>query len=216
MVELDAKLTADGTVICFHDSDLQRTTNASGAVADNPWSTIQTLDAGSWFGPAFAGEPVPLLQDALALIRDLGMAVNVEIKPNEGQAVETASAAVAVVRAVYGAEAPERVIYSSFWPLSIQTALDRAPEVARAYLAHRFGDADANSAILDRAEALHCTGFNPNGNAVPEALVRQAKLRGFVVATYTINDVAKAQELRSWGVDAIITDDPALMIQAGV
>ena len=211
LVELDAKLTADGVVICFHDADLARTTNASGSVKENSWETIRELDAGGWFSSQFAGERVPLLSDALALLKSLGLGVNVEIKPNEGQAEETAKAAIAVIRESWNLETDGTMFVSSFWSDSIQTALDVAPEVPRAYLAHRF-----NKPVLDNAEALKCGGFNPNGNAVPESLVREAKERGFVISSYTINAVEKARELRSWGVDGIITDDPAMMIEAGL
>jgi len=211
LVELDAKLTGDGTVVCFHDDDLQRTTNASGPVAENDWATIRTLDAGGWFGAAFAGERVPLLADALTLLSELGLGVNVEIKPNPGQDAATARAAIAVIRAHWNPATDGTLFLSSFSEASLATALAAAPDIPRAYLAHRF-----DRPVLEQAADLRCTGFNPNGNAVPEDLVRTAKARGFVLSSYTINDVEKARTLRSWGVDGIITDDPGALIAAGL
>ena len=54
-VEFDVKLTADGVPILMHDDSLGRTTDGKGKVALKTLEEIQTLDAGSWFAPEFAG-----------------------------------------------------------------------------------------------------------------------------------------------------------------
>ena len=78
--EIDAVLTADGQIVVLHDLSVDRTTNGRGIVADMPLSAIRALDAGAWFGPSFAGEPVPTLAEALAFARDTGLGLEVEIK----------------------------------------------------------------------------------------------------------------------------------------
>jgi glycerophosphoryl diester phosphodiesterase len=83
LVELDVHLTRDGEVVVLHDDTLDRTTTGSGWVADHTWAEIGRLDAGSWFGPAYAGECVPRLVDVLAWARAEGVALAVEVKrPN--------------------------------------------------------------------------------------------------------------------------------------
>ncbi len=42
--------------------------NGEGPVREATWSEIQRLDAGSWFAPEHAGEHVPSLAEALALL----------------------------------------------------------------------------------------------------------------------------------------------------
>lgn len=66
LVEIDLQKTADGAVVILHDDTLDRTTDGTGLVADHTLAEIQALDAGSWLDPAFAGEPVPTLEQALA------------------------------------------------------------------------------------------------------------------------------------------------------
>jgi len=66
LVEIDLQKTSDGAVVILHDDTLDRTTDGSGPVADHTLAEVQALDAGSWFGPEFAGEPVPTLEQALA------------------------------------------------------------------------------------------------------------------------------------------------------
>ena len=56
-VELDAKLTADGHVIVFHDQTVERTTEGQGRVLDLTLAQLRKLDAGSHFDIAFQGEP---------------------------------------------------------------------------------------------------------------------------------------------------------------
>ena len=95
-VEFDAKLTGDGVVILMHDDTLDRTTNGHGSVAQTSFGDIGRLDAGAWFGEAWRGARVPRLADALALLVELDMQANIEIKPCPGREIETAQAVVDV------------------------------------------------------------------------------------------------------------------------
>jgi len=136
MVELDAKLSADGIVICHHDNELGRTSNGSGPVAAQDFAALRALDAGGWFGPEFAGERIPTLAEALALIAELGMGVNVEIKPCPGRERETAAATVKIVREHWNSAAPFQ--FSSFKPAALEVALADAPDLPRGYLTDDF------------------------------------------------------------------------------
>lgn len=80
MVELDVQMTADHVPIVFHDNILGRTTNGHGHIRKLTAEQARGLDAGSWFDPRFADERIPLLVEALALIRDK-VYLNIELKP---------------------------------------------------------------------------------------------------------------------------------------
>jgi len=96
-VEQDLQSTKDGVLICFHDADLSRTTNAAAVypnsatlrdvektgipkqgwyVVDFTLAEIKRLDAGSWFNRAnpfaasktYTGLKIPTLEEAIALI----------------------------------------------------------------------------------------------------------------------------------------------------
>ena len=60
-VECDVHLSADGIPVVIHDAQLDRTTNGKGPVAEQPFAALQTLDAGGWRDPRFAGERLPAL-----------------------------------------------------------------------------------------------------------------------------------------------------------
>ena len=79
-VEFDVRLCADGGLVLMHDDTLDRTTSGRGRVRDGDSSDMRRLDAGGWFSADFAGEPVPDLEDAMALLGALDMGANIEIK----------------------------------------------------------------------------------------------------------------------------------------
>ena len=66
-VEYDLQRCASAEAVLMHDETLDRTTDLHGPVEDATLPEISGADAGSWFHRDFAGEPVPLLQEALAL-----------------------------------------------------------------------------------------------------------------------------------------------------
>lgn len=67
-VEIDVRTSADGVMYLIHDAKVDRTTDGSGYVNQLDSSTVDALDAGSWFDPEFAGERVPRLEAFLRWI----------------------------------------------------------------------------------------------------------------------------------------------------
>ena len=65
-----------------------------------------------WFAPAFAGEPVPDLSQALTLADELGLGLNLEIKAPRGCGGETMGAVLEALTR-HGAD-PGRIVLSSF------------------------------------------------------------------------------------------------------
>src|ERR1700722_5240459 len=110
-VEFDVRLTSDGSLIVCHDDTLKRTTGARGRVSKLALTAIRECDAGSWFGPAYVGERIPTLDEALTLCRELSLGANVEIKAERGGGPATA-AAVAVCVGRRGDRLPPLLISS--------------------------------------------------------------------------------------------------------
>lgn len=79
-VELDVRQTKDGVLVVIHDDTLDRTTDGHGPVTHMTWDDVQNLDAGGWFSEHFSGEKVPKLEDMLALAREYGRQLYIEIK----------------------------------------------------------------------------------------------------------------------------------------
>ncbi len=65
--EFDVQRTRDGALVCIHDETLERTTSGMGKVAEKTLAELRALDAGGWFGPEFAGQKIPTVEEVLAL-----------------------------------------------------------------------------------------------------------------------------------------------------
>jgi len=109
MIDSDIWLSQDGVPMLFHDLDMCRTTNigdlpdydctvsANNPLGRFPWirdftaGFLKTLDAGSWWDPAFAGEQIPTLEEAMALIKGTGIPFFVEVKDPHMSGVVKAS-----------------------------------------------------------------------------------------------------------------------------
>jgi len=200
MFEFDVKLTGDGKAVLMHDATLDRTTSGRGPAGALTLAEIAQLDAGSWHGPAYAGEPVPTFANVAAWLRANGLMANVEIKPSPGREAETGAAvAMAAAHAWLGCEVPP--LLSSFSEAALQAARDTVPRLPRALLLHEL-PAD----WPDRLARLGCVALDAHHASLTEAVVGRAHRAGYRVLTYTPNDPARVAVLQGWGVDCVITD----------
>jgi len=205
-VEVDAKLSADGVVVLMHDDTLDRTTNGSGLVAKQDYATLATLDAGSWFAPAFAGACIPTLQQMFDTLAELGLGANIEIKPCPGRERETALAVADLVLAHWPPALPLPVL-SSFERASLAAALERAPSIPRGYLADALGPGWQQDVA-----ALGCASLHLGAQDIDADVIAAAEAGGWPIAAWTVNDPSQAAALRAAGVAAIITDNPAILV----
>jgi glycerophosphoryl diester phosphodiesterase len=201
-VEVDVKLTRDGVPILMHDDTVDRTTDGRGVVASMDFDYLRRLDAGKPFGPQFAGERIPTLEETLALVFELGLGINLEIKPCPGREEETAYKTLDTARALWPADRPPPLI-SSFELPSLEVALAHMPDWPRGYLIDRR-PADW-AAIADRLQA---TTLNVNARREDERSIAAYLATGRPVLTYTVNDPAQARRLIDLGVSAVFTDYP--------
>lgn len=202
MVEFDVRLSQDGVPLVFHDGTLDRTTDGAGPVAGRNWADLARLDAGSWFAPSFAGEGIPCLEQALRLCLDLGLAVNMEIKPDAGRESETAEAALALALGLW----PNRVappVVSSFEIPCLEASRRVAPHWPRALLLESLPPDWRNGARELDAGALHL-----DHRGLEAGQVESVKAEGLLVRAYTVNDPALARRLAQWGVAAVFSDFP--------
>ena len=209
MVEFDVKLTADGALILMHDEDLDRTTTGRGLVAGATLADIKGLDAGAWFAERWRGTRVPTLQEAIDLLEKRGLSANIEIKPCPGREAETARAVVNTLRRCWP-RAKAWPLLSSFARASLAVAGEAAPEIPRGLLLWgKPPDWSIAARCLDCA-SVHCAVED----MTPEWAAEIGRL-GYDLAVYTVNDSDVAARLRRWGVDSIITDDPAALMATG-
>lgn len=223
-VELDVKLTKDCVPILFHDDTLERTTNGHGPVAQTTFDAIRALECGDWFSEGFGGIAIPTLEEALDVLIERDLGVNIELKPCPGREIETTEAALDILSRCW--DAHDKLLISSFSHVSLETALDMAPEWARGLIL----TADALAPLIPpasggvseaRGGGLHdiihhlgITTLNINGNTVTQAQMRELLKLNKRILAYTINDPDRAALLQSWGADGFFSDEPDVIQEA--
>lgn len=171
VVEFDVRPSRDGVLYVMHDPTVDRTTDGSGRFADMTADEIDKLDAGSWFGPAFAGERVPRLETFLDACRER-IATYAEIK--EGDPAE-----VRDMLAVRG-------LLSEAWTFSFDQAIRaearaRVPDLRRMVLYEHVGSVE-HAVALD-AHILEFNEFNLN-----EELAAKAREAGLITQMFYPGD----------------------------
>lgn len=200
-VEFDVRLTADGVPVLCHDARLDRTTNGTGRIANLTLAAVRQCDAGTRFDPAFAGEPVPTLEEALLLCAELELGANIEIKADHQRYHDTAAAVVATLSRLNAARAS--VLLSSFtlWALSILPA-----DIPRGML-FRIVPRD----WAGFAERFKCAVIGADHRRLKRHRVAEMRAAGYQVAAFTVNDPARAGLLFEWGVTSVFSDVPDIM-----
>lgn len=205
-IEFDVMLARDGVPVVLHDPTLGRTVAGRGSVADVDAHDLAARDAGSWFGPAWAGEPVPLFVEFAQFCKAHGVWMNIEIKPVPGFEGETGTTVARLAGALFAAElgagrVGEAPLLSSFSEAALAAARDAAPQVPRAWLTERVpSDWEA------RARALGAVAIHTNHRALTAAQAAAIKAAGFGLFCYTVNAPERVRTLFGWGVDGLCTD----------
>lgn len=204
-IELDVHTTADGVPVVFHDATLRRLTGRPGRVSRKTFAELCLLRV------AGTDERIPTLREVLALVRSRGRGrVVVQIELKRGVAVAP------VVTAVRAARATKSVILASFELPLVAEAARLAPRIPRMVISEGRG----SPVTLGRQlAAVGAIGLSVNHAAVRDRAlvdairgpVRAGSCRRFTLWTWTVNNPARMRELAKLGVDAILTDDPALL-----
>lgn len=196
-VELDVHATADGVLVCHHDCVVPEV----GLIESLEWSALRA-----------AAPSVPTLDAVLDLCA--GTLVNVEVKNSEGDPGydPTETAADAVVALLAARDRRDEVVVSSFSIASIDRVRALDPQVPTGFLyAPDLANADALLvAKVGGHGAIHPHWVSLAGEDGP-AFVAECHDAGVAVNVWTVNDEPVAAALAAAGVDALITDTPALL-----
>jgi glycerophosphoryl diester phosphodiesterase len=204
-VELDVHLSKDRALVVLHDFTVDNTSDGSGRVKDMTLAQLKALDAGGWFGEAFKNTRIPTLDEVFEAVGKK-LYINVEIKVETAD-TEGLEAAVADCIAQFGLQG--RVIVSSFDLPVLQRFRNIAPEVAVGFL---YMTQLPNAKMLTTMHDLRFEALHPHHTLIDAEFMKRAA--GFRVNTWTVNDAARAVELRDLGVDLIISDNPDVILRA--
>ena len=198
--ELDVGLTLDGEVVLMHDRTLDRTTNGSGDLGDHSLEEIRGLEAGSWFGEGFTGEPIPTLREVIRFAKGQ-LKLNIEIKNSQ----EEPTIASAVVDIIRSEDFVGECMVTSFSRETVEEVKRIAPEIMTGFI---FGEDYPADAFQGGWEVL-----SSNYRVVDSTFVARAKEGGKKVHVWTVDDPAEMRRLMELGVDGIISNRPSLLLE---
>jgi len=198
-VESDCHLTADGQVVLFHDSDLQRVAGDPRALAEVTLRELEDL----------MGDRGGLITLAQALDAFPALRFNIDVK------ADAAAGPAGEIIGRFG----DRVLLTSFSDRRRSAALAAAASrgrppatsggratIIRALAAVRTGLRPALRRTLAGVDALQVPESEGPVKIVTRRFVEAAHRSGVEVHVWTVNDPADMRRLVALGVDGIVTD----------
>ena len=151
-----------------------------------------------------------VLGEALALLRDLGAGMHVDLK--------CLGIEQAVVDEARRCGVENRMVISTTWGRSLRRLASIAPGIPRAlgYPRDRLAAA-ARAAMPARIplllSAAQANVLSLHGAFASERVVKGIHARGAAILVWTVNDPAAVERFTALGVDGIVTDDPGMALQ---
>lgn len=207
--ELDVQRTADGVLVVCHDETVDRTSDGSGAIVDLSWAQLQEFDFSAGKS-GFADVRIPTLAQVLELVVGTSAVVNIELK-NSIERYPGMEAEVADLVARMGLDRQMRmgldrqIWYSSFNHLSLV-------ELVRLGVTGGLGALYIEQLVRpwDYVSGFGASALHPAAYTVTPELVEASHRVGVRVHPWTIDDPETLRSLAAAGVDAVITNLPAL------
>ena len=201
-IELDVHQTSDGIIVCNHDSSIKRVTGQNLSIHYHTYEELTRYEMGSWMPGNYEHVVIPTLKEVLALAKENGMHVQVELKghPDDKHFEENV---LAVINET-GMHDDVMIIAQDASRLKRMMEID--PDITQAYCMviglGRLEDIEYSDNIT--IEETYIT---------PELVNRMHSL-GKKVFCWTVDKDDTVQYLVSCGVDVIGTDDPMLISNA--
>lgn len=205
-VEFDVMCSANGDPFVFHDDKLNRTTNGKGLFGEADTSLLQNLDAGSWFSQEFKNEHIPPFKEVLHWLEQKNVQANIEIKPHPKAIKQTTEVTLDFIHNYWQTDKAPPLVSSFSWEVLI-LCRTLVKDIPLGLLLNRWDEQ-----WLAKARQLSCYSIHVNQRSLTRDWVTQMKGYGYKVCAYTVNSKRLALKLFGWGVDAIFSDYPDLLV----
>lgn len=204
-VEFDVRLTKDNELIIFHDDTLERTTNGYGYVYEHTLRELLTLDAGSWFSTAFAGEKIPVFGDVFSDLVHLGLQCNIEMKfppqPSPSH-ISMLANRLGQILLKWPTGHPLPLVSSFEWE-ALALIRQQFPQIPIGFLTEQCTNEIIALVAKTSNAALHCDYLS-----LTTGLLSRANSLDVPILAYTVNEASIADHLFSQQVFGLFSDNP--------
>ncbi len=197
MAEIDVRQLKDGTLILMHDANFKRTTGVDLNVWDADIEMVQRLDAGSFFSPDFAGEPVATLENVLSEANGR-IDLMIELKPT-GREQNLVRETLSLIQKH---DMEDQCVIASMDAGLLNQVKSSAPGIQTVLISVLLLTEEYNLKDVD-AFSVETTSLSPS-------MVVQAHLLGKQVYAWTANSKENINKILNCGADGVITDNPLL------
>lgn len=188
-IEIDVHVCKSGELVVFHDFTLDRMTNATGEIGKYTLTELKQFKVNGNY-------QIPTLVEVLNLI-DNKCLLNIELKGEY-----TAKPVVDLLSKYYDKNI-KNIVLSSFLKEELTQVSKLNPSIALGVLTK----ASVNQA-LKFAKTINAKSIHPNFALLSQSNVVKVQEEGFKVYTWTVNDQDSINRMKTYGVDAIISDYP--------
>jgi glycerophosphoryl diester phosphodiesterase len=222
-MEFDGQFSADGELMAVHDETLDRTTDATGYVADRTSEELRRCNAAAgWANWGF--EPVPRVRDILTEGRDAGWRLICEIKniPRERSFDPTGERYAAALDdlLVQTGFPIDRLVTICFWAPTLDAIKARRADVALGLLSVPelpngtpwITAADNGRQCVEKGYHVAAPRWS-TPDLTPE-LVASLQADGVQVHVWTPNTIDEIDYAVSLGLDGIASDYPDRVFEA--
>lgn len=200
LAEVDVQRTRDGVLVLVHDTDLARTTRSRRSVGDLTYRQLRRLDAGSWFSPAYAGEPIPTLEETLDVLDGSGTGLLLELK-HPGRYPGIAVDVARTLRGRRGYVESGQCIVQSFDHAVMREMARLLPDAPIGLLGHP-------PVRQLPSLAVWADYVNPRHGRATRAYLAAVHAVGMSSFVWTVDRDADVRRALSLGVDGIISNRP--------
>ncbi|WP_413376610.1 glycerophosphodiester phosphodiesterase [Alkalihalobacillus sp. 1P02AB] len=215
-IEIDLQMTKDGVLIAMHDTNVDRTTNGSGAVADMTLEEIKELDAGSWFNERnpekakskYVGLKVPTLEE---VFRKFGRSSLYYIETKSPELYPGMEAELLRLLDKYNLAGvngrSSKVMIQSFIPESLINIHEMNPNLPLVQLLSQPVLDEGADAQLEAIKE-YAIGVGPSFTRITEEYVQKVHSHNLYIHPYTVNTREAMERALDWGVNGLFTDYP--------
>jgi len=190
MIEFDIRKSRDNNLYVMHDKETGRTADSNIDIERSLSDDIARVRLKN-------GESIPSLSDVLSLVAGKA-GLNIEIK-SEGAGALTAAHIV-------GAGYQGGLMISSFKEREIIEAKRVMPNIPAAGIFDAFAPSEVNAY---RAKGYPVISLNRK--TVSRELITSCHSRNIKVYVWTVDNEEEAEQLISWGVDGIYSNEPIML-----